>query len=145
MYIGNKIRTLRKEKGLSLLELSKKTRISSSLLSRIENEKRTGSLDNHMKIADALDVNITDLYKHLVKKKEPISKGNLRTKTDIFTLNNSATFNVLTKDAFSKKMTPILLKIDPKGQSITEQFKEGSERFIIVLEGKIEVHINNEI
>ena len=38
---------------------------------------------------------------------------------------------------------PVLLKIEPGGQTNKEQNQAGAEKFMYTLEGKIEVHVNN--
>ncbi|SNR85493.1 Helix-turn-helix [Anaerovirgula multivorans] len=61
MNIGHKIRELRKENKLTLKELSKKTDLSISFISDIENERRNPRLDNLRKIASALNVEVSEL------------------------------------------------------------------------------------
>lgn len=54
MNIGTKVRTLRKEKGYTLKEVSGLTGLSISFISEIEREERNPSLSNLEKIAYAL-------------------------------------------------------------------------------------------
>ena len=57
------IKNLRKSKNITLDELSNKTSISNSYLSKLENNKVTNCTINTLeKIADALEVNIKDLF-----------------------------------------------------------------------------------
>ena len=55
MEIGFKIRALRKEKGLTLKQLSKKSGLSISFISDIENNRRNPNLDNLNKLAISLN------------------------------------------------------------------------------------------
>lgn len=55
------LRAIRKWRGLSQKALSKKTKISPSMLSEIETGVKTGSLESLKKLAQALDVNLDDL------------------------------------------------------------------------------------
>ena len=43
----------------------------------------------------------------------------------------------------SKKMMPILLKIEPNGQTNKEQYTQGAEKFIFVLEGMVDIHLGD--
>lgn len=52
----------RTQKGLTLMELAKKTGIGKSTLNNIENEKVSPTLFQLELIAIALDVKITDLF-----------------------------------------------------------------------------------
>ena len=62
MYIFD-IKGIRKKKGISIRELSKKTNISRSYLSELENNKKINpTLQSLLKIASALNVNVKDLF-----------------------------------------------------------------------------------
>lgn len=57
------IRNFRKSKNITLDELSNKTSLSNSYLSKLENNKVTNCTINTLeKLADALEVNIKDLF-----------------------------------------------------------------------------------
>ena len=68
MYVGDRIKGLRKEKKLKLKELAEKSGVQIATLSRIEHKKMTGTLDSHAKIAQALGVDVTELYRELKGK-----------------------------------------------------------------------------
>ncbi|MGN0272386.1 MAG: helix-turn-helix domain-containing protein [Lachnospiraceae bacterium] len=53
----------RSEKGITLKELSLRTGISKSALQRIESGKVSPTLEKLEKIAEALGVRVTDLFK----------------------------------------------------------------------------------
>lgn len=60
--IGGKIRTLRAEKQITLPDLADKAKLSKGLLSKIENsEDSNPSLDTLFKLAEALDVTLSEL------------------------------------------------------------------------------------
>lgn len=60
--IGDTIRTLRKEKELTLKQMSRRTGLSISLLSQIERAESSPSISSLYKIALALDSRIQDLF-----------------------------------------------------------------------------------
>ena len=60
--IGDTIRTLRKEKELTLKQMSRRTGLSISLLSQIERAESSPSISSLYKIAVALDSKIQDLF-----------------------------------------------------------------------------------
>ena len=60
--IGGSIRRLRKDAGLTLKLLSRRTNLSVSLLSQIERAESSASISSLYKIATALDVRIQDLF-----------------------------------------------------------------------------------
>ena len=61
MKIGKRIRQLRKERNMTLEDLSKKCGVALATLSRMENDKMTGTLDSHNRICKALGASITEL------------------------------------------------------------------------------------
>ena len=60
--IGRSIRELRKARGLTLKQMSRRTKLSVSLLSQIERAESSASVSSLFKVATALDVRITDLF-----------------------------------------------------------------------------------
>ncbi len=60
--IGRNIRSLRKERGLTLKQMSRRTQLSVSLLSQIERAESSASVSSLFKIAAALDVKIMELF-----------------------------------------------------------------------------------
>ena len=61
MSVGDKLRALRKQNKLTLKELSKKTSLSISFISDIENKRRNPSIDNLKILANALNVSVSEL------------------------------------------------------------------------------------
>lgn len=57
------IKQIREQKNISLRELSRRTGISDSHLSNIERGEKETVLSKLLMIADALDVEITDIFK----------------------------------------------------------------------------------
>ena len=53
---------LRKERGLTLKQMARRTKLSVSLLSQIERAESSASVSSLFKVATALDVRITDLF-----------------------------------------------------------------------------------
>ena len=62
LTIGRNIRELRKERGLTLKQMSRRTKLSVSLLSQIERAESSASVSSLFKVATALDVKITELF-----------------------------------------------------------------------------------
>lgn len=62
MKIGEKIRKLRRERGLTQEELALELDTAASTVSRIENDERTPSLDMLARLANSLQVGIGELF-----------------------------------------------------------------------------------
>jgi len=144
MYIGKRIKELRKAKNLTLVELSEASGVQVATLSRIENLKMSGTLESHMAIAKALDIDITQLYTDIIHAEARPSLTNEKTATDFFSHSDKSSYEILTTKVLSKKMMPYLLKVEPNGKTNREQNTIGSEKFVYVLEGKLSVRVDKE-
>lgn len=144
MYIGQKIKELREARRMTLTELSLKSTVQLATLSRMENLKMTGTLESHINIARALEVGLAELYSNITTDDKRIDQKDPRAKTDIFLGSGKSSYEILTAKVLSKKMMPILLKIEPGGKTNLEQNPIGSEKFIFILDGKIEAHVEND-
>lgn len=144
MQIGKKIKELREGRKMSLTELSEKSTVQLATLSRMENLKMTGTLESHMKIAKALEVSLPQLYSDIIKEDKKVEIKTSQTPSDVFVHSKKSSYEILTAKVLSRKMMPILLKIDPGGETHREQNQAGCEKFIFVLEGKIEAKIAEE-
>jgi len=145
MLIGKKIKELRKARKMKLIELADKTGIQIATLSRIEHEKMTGTLPSHIKIAEALGVELTELYHDLVKRAraEPESTTE-KSETETFTYNQKASYEILVSDLMSRKMMPVIMHIEPGGKTTAEQNRPGTERFVLVLQGAVTAHVGEK-
>ena len=144
MYIGKRVQELRKVKGMSLTELAEKSGVQIASLSRIENMKMTGTLESHMNIARALGVDVTQLYTAIIKEEDKAQVQTPKSLSDVFVHSEKSSYEILTSNVLGKRMMPILLKIEAGGQTNTEQNQPGSEKFVFVLEGKIEIQVGEK-
>jgi len=141
MNIGAVIRSLRKSQGLTLLKLSEMSKVALATLSRIETGKMTGTLESHMQIAKAFGLTLPQFYSEVDKLKASQKEPEKEYHANMFVHNKGASSIILTKDIFTKKMLPVLIELKPGGKTHKEELKVGTEKFLYVLSGKIEVAI----
>ena len=144
MHVGEIIHRLRKEKKMTLEELSAKCGTAVATLSRIENGKMTGTLHSHMKICDVLGIALPDFYKGLTLTKREVEVQSRKARTEIFVHNKGSTSEMLASKAMNKKMMPVMIKLNKSGVTHNEETRPGIEKFIYVLDGKIEAYIGDE-
>ncbi len=144
MYIGKTLKKMRKKQGLKLSDLAELTGIQPATLSRIENQKMRGTVESHMKIARALSIDITQLYQAAINEDKEIPDRPQEDAVDIFSPNEKSSYEILTPKVFTKKMLPTLLQVEANGKTNIEQSPAGSEKFIYVLEGDIDIIIEKE-
>lgn len=144
MHVGEIINKLRKDKKMTLAELSEKSGVALATLSRMENGKMTGTLESHMNICRALEVNLPDLYRDLSDSKKTLEVREKRHKPEISVHNKKHTSEMLASNTLNKKMMPVMIKIEKGGATNKEETRIGVEKFVYVLEGKVEAAIGNE-
>lgn len=147
MLIGKRIKEIREKKNMTLLELSKKSGVQIASLSRIENLKMVGTIGSHIAVANALGVELIELYDNATAfdPHAPTLQFNKpKSGVETFTYNERASYEILTGQLLKKKMLPIVLRIESGGRTNPEQNQPGSERFLFVLEGEITAHIGEE-
>ena len=130
---------------MTLVELAEKSGVALATLSRMENGKMTGTLESHMKICEALGIVLPELYKNLYASKQAVDIQTQRSRAELFVHDKKSSEEILASKISDKKMLPILIKISKGGK--TRKFEEmgpGVEKFIYVLDGKIEATIGEE-
>ena len=144
MQIGKKIKQLREERKMSSTELSQKSGVQLATLSRMEHLKMTGTLESHLKIAQALGVSLPQLYSDIINEENKIEVKTSKSPSEVFVHSKKSSYEILTAKVLSRKMMPILLKIESGGETHKEQNQMGCEKFIFVLEGKIEAKVGDD-
>ena len=102
----------------------------------------TGTLESHIQISKALGINLTDLYSDIAVDVDKEPSPTPQKQKETFFHNEKASFEILTSNVLSKKMLPSIVKLEPEGRTSAEQGKAGSEKFVFVLEGNINLYIN---
>ena len=133
VQIANNIRNIRKEKKFTLLELSRRSHVSASMLSKIENHQIIPSIATYIKISSALEINFGEL----------IPSNDIR---DDISIIRSEEMPVITRDTYivksiafkkgKKKIEPFLFYYPPSNK--IPKHSHNNEEMIYVLEGKIE-------
>ncbi len=68
--IGREVNSFRKNLGLTVVELSKLAAVSPGMLSKIENGHTSPSLDTLKRLADALNVPVTSLFRQFEEERD---------------------------------------------------------------------------
>ncbi|CAH2212541.1 helix-turn-helix domain-containing protein [Tepidibacter aestuarii] len=138
--ISEKIRNLRKDKNLTLKEMSEKTGLSVSFLSQVENNTSSLAITSLKKIADALCIPIAHFFKSppnhtfLVKSEEK----------SVFKIEGSnSEFARLSGDFSERCLESVMITIPPK-EKHGHKFNHPGEEFIHVLDGAIIVDLDGK-
>lgn len=141
MEIGERIRTIRQEKEMTLADVSAKSGVAQATLSRIENGIVAGTVKSHMKICEAFGISLSDLYQPFHPKQKKIDVEVITEKKDIFVHDEKSSSILLTSQLFSKKMMPILIRLSPDGKTPTEEAPNSTEKFLYCLSGNVKITV----
>jgi transcriptional regulator with XRE-family HTH domain len=144
MKIGTKIRSYRKEKGLTLEELSEKSGVALATLSRMETGKMPGTVKSHSSICKALGISIADLYREIEDSSKNIEIVSDEKKPEHLEGSGKVRFELLVAKTSGKKMLPMIVRIAPGSATHPERNKPGTEKFLYSLKGNTEVNISGK-
>lgn len=140
MNIGEKIKQLRVEKGLTQEELANRCELSKGFISQVERNLTSPSIATLVDILECLGTNLRDFFSDVVEEKVVFSKE------DIFVTENEELkyrLEWLVTNAQKNLMEPILLTLEPGGQYKEDEPHEGEE-FGYVLFGTVCINIGNK-
>lgn len=134
-----RIKEIRKQKGMTLKDLSDKTRFSVSFLSQLERGKSAITMVSLKKIADVLELPMKELFSE-PEMKEEFVRGN-RAHILLGMQRNYDEFSVLSGRFEGRKLDCFHLKMAPRFLDFEESSHEGEELFL-VLKGRATVVVD---
>jgi transcriptional regulator with XRE-family HTH domain len=142
--LGAVIRGIRARNGWTLKEMSAKSGIPVSTLSKVEHDRLTLTYDKLQQLSRRLNIRMSDLFAEGTEEAAPRvtgrrSVGALDRAVRVVTDNYD--YNYLCTDLRQKRMIPILTRIRAhSAREFGDLVRHQGEEFIYVLDGKIEVH-----
>ncbi|PLT33087.1 helix-turn-helix domain-containing protein [Bacillus sp. V5-8f] len=129
--IYQKIKDLRVKNGLTLKELSEKSELSVSFLSQVERGASSLAITSLKKIADALQVNITEFFEDYSNANYIIKESEQKP----FQIEGSQfTYTRLSGEFQGRNIEPLLVTLAPN-QKQTQNYSHPGEEFYYVLKG----------
>lgn len=129
-----RIKEIRKQKGMTLKELSEKTNLSISFLSQMERGKSAITMVSLKKIADVMGLPMKELFSEPDVKEEFVR--NSRAHLLLGMQRNYEEFSVLSGRFEGRKLDGFRLKMAPNFWDMEETSHEGEELFL-VLKGRV--------
>ena len=144
MKTGKRIKTLRKTKGITLVELAEASGIALATLSRMENDKMPGTLEAYEKIVKALDVSLSELFRSIEDTAKQVDIHSKISGVEYFSGKDEIIHELLISNVSNKKMIPTLFRIKQSSQSKPGRRAAGIEMFVYMLSGSAEFLINGK-
>lgn len=143
-HIGKKIREVRKRKALTLSQLADQCQCSTSLLSQIETGTTNPSFSTLKSISDALGTDMAMLVAPDAAKIDSVFSLMTQKERKTLTTEGGVKFQLLSRGV--NLACEFILNEWPPGSSTgKEQYTHEGEECGLLLEGELEVEINNEV
>ena len=135
--IGKNIMTQRKQKGMSLDELAKRSGVSKSMLSQIEQDKANPTVITAWKIARALDVTVQDLMdsgSDNIVEVIRSSDANI-----IYSEDRLCSFRINSPVHMTDNLELYQMTLKPGGKNTSSPHFPNAEEFLTVISGTLQV------
>jgi len=160
--IGLRIRARRKELGLTIRELARRTGLSASFISQVEHSKTKISLDSLRLISEHLDTSIPyffsepspefslaaatapcddDSEQSQSMEYSPVVRAGCRPR--LYLPDSGVNYELLVKD-LTRNMEPILGRLSPGTGNVARRLRKPTEEFVFVLAGKLLIGIDDK-
>lgn len=146
--LGESLRRIRKERGMTLSEAGEKSGMPMSTISKIENNKMSLSYDKLVRICNALEIDISQLFSStpaVEKKPAPPAASGRRS------INRRGTGYAIdtphyrhlypAADLLNKRTVPIFAEVRVRSlEEFGDLIRHPGEEFALVLEGTIDMY-----
>ena len=143
--VGEKIKSLRETREISVAELAERTGLSVEQIERIENNIDIPSLAPLIKIARALGVRLgtflddQDEMGAVVCRKQETADATISFSNNAADARTHMHYHSLSKSKADRHMEPFIIDIEAVGDAGYELSSHEGEEFVYVMEGAIEV------
>ena len=132
MEIGDKIKRLRLQRGLTQEELGARTELSKGFISQLERDITSPSIATLMDILEALGTDVASFFHETVDEKIVYGREDMFVKEQ----DDGVTIRWLVTNAQKNALEPILVTLPAGGETVPDDPHEGEE-FGYVLAGSI--------
>ena len=141
--VGERIKSLREIRGLSLKEVADRTGFSAALLSQMENHLVSPSLGTLIKLAKTFGIQVGDFFGETRREPFTIVRKDERKRVSRFASKDGVAYGYSYESlGFDKKdrhMEPFIVTLEPATLKSSKTSTHDGEEFIFVLEGAMEV------
>ena len=142
--LGTVMKSIRARNGWTLKEMSAKSGIPVSTLSKVEHDRLTLSYDKLQQLSQRLSIRMSDLFAEEEGDSAPRVTGRRSVGTidqAVRVTTDNYDYHYLCTDLRQKRMIPIITRIRAhSAREFGELVRHHGEEFIYVLEGEIEIH-----
>ena len=143
--VGEKIKSIRETKQISVSELAERTGLAEEQINRIENNVDIPSLAPLIKIARALGVRLgtflddQDEVGAVVCRKEELNNSTISFSNNAMNARTHMQYHSLSNSKADRHMEPFIIDIQTTEETNYELSSHEGEEFIFVMEGAVEI------
>ncbi len=138
MNLGEKIKRMRNQLGLTQEELADRCELTKGYISQLENDLNSPSIATLTDILSALGSNLSEFFREETEEKVVFSKEEFIEKD-----SDGVKWNWLIPNAQKNMVEPVLVELS-EGVSTAGDIPHEGEEFGYVLEGKISIVLGNK-
>jgi transcriptional regulator with XRE-family HTH domain len=140
--VGAELRALREEKGLSIRALARASGISANAISMIERGRTSPSVSTLYKMADALNIPITDFFASVPERQNVVFRKALeRTRVPF----QRGLWEGLGGEGFVGRVEPFALTLENGASSGPFPITHTGHEFVVCLRGQLEYQVEGEV
>lgn len=145
MDIGERIKSLRIEKGLSIDDVAEKSGISAATITAIEDHALSPPLGNIISLAAAFRITLGELFGDSADAPFCIVRSDNRKTVSRFSSTDGKSggysYESLGQQKQNRQMEPFLVTLAPAAPSPAEPNQHDGEEILFVLSGQVEVRL----
>lgn len=139
--LGQRVRKLRTERGLTQKELALRGGVSHSALSKIENSQLSPTFETILRIADGLDIDVSELLSSADTLQHRTRRTVTRRGEGEIHESDNYIYETLCNDITNKRMIPLVARIKAHSlKAFGTLMRHPGEEVLFVLEGEVELH-----
>ena len=146
--VGERVKQLREEKGLTIEDVCQRTDLSQATIRQIEEELISPPLGTLIRLARALEMKMGTLISPAGPRPFTVVRADERKAFSRYASKKGArlgyAYQHLAYDKGDRSMEPFLLTLEPAEAEEERSTHEGEE-FIFVLEGRVEAHLGEAL
>lgn len=137
-----RLRTLRRERGLTMIQVSRDASLSKSALSQIESGRSDPSLQTLRRLAVALQVPLARFFETAETPGHHVVRADQR---KLFSISrNRLRYELLTADVRNKRVEFLRVEFRPDGGAVPELYAHDGEEYGFVVSGEVEVCLDRD-
>lgn len=142
MNLGEKLKTLRKQRNITIKNLSAATKLSIGFISNLERNLNSPSVSNLQLICQALDINIVDIFDSSSETATMIIKKSDR--NTIFT-NSTSPIKYELVVPIDSELNGICITVEANSEFSNVSWGHNSDEIGLITKGSMEIHLDEKI